>query len=193
MALCVLMGLGSLTAGCAIAKAVTLEGVFNHDYTFGLTKPAICTILEHLCGMILASLPALRTMFGSFLGGNASRRVSSGRPSGRGTPPWWGTRAMPIFESRTSWIGKKGPLFDKKEKGTFSGSEDTTVVATPPLTTKGVHRTCRTCGGTGIHPIGEVSNAVSWDHRTEVELSENAEGWPLRSLSAEKVGGTAPC
>ena len=63
VALCTLMGLGSLTAGCAIAKAITLKGVFETDYTWGLWKPAVCTITEHLAGLTLVSLPALKPLF----------------------------------------------------------------------------------------------------------------------------------
>ena len=33
VALCLLMGLGVFTAGCAVAKAITLKGVFADDYT----------------------------------------------------------------------------------------------------------------------------------------------------------------
>lgn len=66
-ALCLLMGLGSLTAGCAIAKAVTLEGVFATDFSWYLWKPAICTIIEHLAGITLVSLPALKPLLSKFL------------------------------------------------------------------------------------------------------------------------------
>ena len=67
IALCVLIGLGSLTAGCAIAKAVTLKNVFANDYTWALWKPAVCTIVEHLSSMTLVSLPALRPFFNRIL------------------------------------------------------------------------------------------------------------------------------
>ncbi|KAL8826988.1 MAG: hypothetical protein Q9191_003461 [Dirinaria sp. TL-2023a] len=50
-------------AGCAIAKAATLKGVFSKDYTWGITKPAVWTITEHLLGITIASLPALRPLF----------------------------------------------------------------------------------------------------------------------------------
>ena len=66
-ALCGLMSLGSLTAGCAIAKAITLKGVFASDYTWALTKPAICTIVEHLASTTLVSLPALKPLFNKLL------------------------------------------------------------------------------------------------------------------------------
>lgn len=71
------MGVGSLTAGCAIAKAVTLKGVFAEDYTWAITKPAICTIVEHLSSLTLISLPALKPLFNKVL--DASRGVSSKR------------------------------------------------------------------------------------------------------------------
>lgn len=78
-ALCCLMGVGSLTAGCAIAKAATLKGVFAEDYTWAITKPAICTIVEHLSSLTLISLPTLKPLFNKLL--NASRGISSKRSS----------------------------------------------------------------------------------------------------------------
>lgn len=62
-ALCILMGLGVLTAICAVAKAITLQGVFAADYTWALWRPGLCTIIEHLMGMIIASAPALNPLF----------------------------------------------------------------------------------------------------------------------------------
>lgn len=63
VALCILMGLGILTAVCAVAKAITLQGVFAADYTWALWRPGLCTIIEHLMGMIIASAPALNPLF----------------------------------------------------------------------------------------------------------------------------------
>ena len=76
-ALCSLMGLGSLTAGCAIAKAITLRGVFETDFTWGLWKPAICTIIEHLAGITLVSLPALKPLFDRILDITHARSTAS--------------------------------------------------------------------------------------------------------------------
>ncbi|CAF9907063.1 hypothetical protein IMSHALPRED_005430 [Imshaugia aleurites] len=87
VALCCLIGLGSLTAGCAIAKAVLLKGVFSEDYTWGLWKPAICTIIEHLTSVTLVSLPALRPFFSKILDA-ASSRGGSGKRSGPQMPRW---------------------------------------------------------------------------------------------------------
>jgi len=87
LALCCLIGLGSLTAACAIAKAITLRGVFAFDYTWALTKPAICTIIEHLTSITLISLPALKPLFKRIL--DVSRFGSgkrSSRPYLRQTP-----------------------------------------------------------------------------------------------------------
>ena len=64
--LCILMGLGVFTAGCAVAKAVTLRGVFADDYTWGFTKPATWAAVEQFVGIIIASVPALRPLFTSF-------------------------------------------------------------------------------------------------------------------------------
>ena len=67
VALCVLMGLGVFTAGCAVGKAITLRGVFADDSTFGFTKPAIWAAVEQCVGIIIASVPALRPLFSNFL------------------------------------------------------------------------------------------------------------------------------
>ena len=86
-ALCILMGLGVLTAVCAVAKAITLQGVFAEDYTWALWRPGLCTIIEHLAGMIIASAPALNPLFKRALrspstsGSKGSR--SSGKPGRR--------------------------------------------------------------------------------------------------------------
>ena len=73
VALCVLMGLGVFTAGCAVAKAVTLRGVFADDYTFGFTKPATWAAVEQFVGIIIASIPALRPLLSGFLERSHSR------------------------------------------------------------------------------------------------------------------------
>lgn len=73
VALCVLMGLGVFTAGCAVAKAITLRGVFADDYTFGFTKPATWAAVEQFVGIIIASIPALRPLLSSFLERSQSR------------------------------------------------------------------------------------------------------------------------
>ena len=62
IALCCLMGLGVFTAGCAVAKAVTLVGVFADDYTWGFTQPATWAAIEQFVGIIITSLPALRPL-----------------------------------------------------------------------------------------------------------------------------------
>ena len=73
VALCVLMGLGVLTAGCAVAKAITLRGVSADDYTFGFTRPATWAAVEQFVGIIIASIPALRPLLSSFLERSHSR------------------------------------------------------------------------------------------------------------------------
>ncbi|KAG8529384.1 uncharacterized protein KY384_006020 [Bacidia gigantensis] len=170
--LCVLMGLGCLTAAYAIAKAVTLEGVFDQDYTFGLTKPAVCTILEHLFGMILASLPALRTMFGNLFGKESARGNSDRRSGGRDTPPWWTRQSSgwstPKFTARTSWVPPKSWRLGRKEKESFSGTDSegsATVVESPQVrSVPQKHRKgeeCVECGGTGVMPPKSIKKTVS--------------------------------
>ena len=79
LALCCLMALGSLTAGCAIAKAILLDGVFAFDYTWALVKPAFCTIVEHLTSITLVSLPALKPLFKKLLDASSRITFSSNR------------------------------------------------------------------------------------------------------------------
>ena len=67
IALCLLMGLGVFTAGCAVAKAITLKGVFAKDYTWGFTKPATWAAVEQFVGIIISSVPALRPLFSGVL------------------------------------------------------------------------------------------------------------------------------
>lgn len=75
VALCGLMGLGVFTAGCAVAKAVALRGVFADDYTWGFTRPATWAAVEQFVGIIIASVPALRPLFAGLL--EKSRRAGS--------------------------------------------------------------------------------------------------------------------
>lgn len=101
VALCCLIALGSLTAGCAIAKAVTLRGVFSDDYTWGLWKPAVCTIVEHLTSITLVSLPALRPFFNKILDA-ATTRGGSGKRSVKHSPRWSPAVSRDIYALDTS-------------------------------------------------------------------------------------------
>ena len=79
VALCCVMGVGALSASCAIAKAILLKNLFAQDYTWHITKPAICTVIEHLLGITVASIPALKPLFSQILdaattSGNSGRR-----------------------------------------------------------------------------------------------------------------------
>ena len=67
VALCLLMGLGVFTAGCAVAKAITLKNIFADDFTWGFTKPATWAAVEQFVGIIIASVPALRPLFSGFI------------------------------------------------------------------------------------------------------------------------------
>ena len=102
VALCGLIGLGSLTAGCAIAKAVTLEGVFSHDFTWGLWRPAVCTIIEHLISITLVSLPALRPFFNKIL----DSRASSGKRPYKHSPRWTPAASGDMYALETSLKSK---------------------------------------------------------------------------------------
>lgn len=105
VALCILIGLGSLTAGCAIAKAVTLKGVFSNDYSWALWKPAVCTIVEHLTGITLVSLPALRSFFSKILDA-AAIRGGSGKRSVKHSPRWTPAVSGDLYASDNSLKSK---------------------------------------------------------------------------------------
>ena len=123
LALCCLIGLGSLTAACAIAKAITLEGVFSHDYTYSLWKPAVCTIIEHLTGITLVSLPALRPFFNRILDA-ATIRGGSGKRSVKHSPRW--TPAV----SRDMYPLDKSLKSDESEQTTIPMNENEIVRTT---------------------------------------------------------------
>ena len=193
LALCVLMGLGSLTAGCAIAKAVTLRGVFADDYTYGLTKPAVCTILEHLCGMILASVPALRPLVRTFLLIVSERRsgdASSERVKRKGR--WSGPTHVEGGLDLPARADER-----KREKENVIESEGTTVVASPTSTALG-GAACTECGGTGVGGMGRITKTVSWhmsEHYSDVERAEEEDArkatWPLETGSQVEMIASA--
>ena len=89
------MGLGVFTAGCAVAKAITLRGVFAADYTFGFTKPATWAAVEQFVGIIITSLPTLRPLL-------RTARGKSHSSSGIRKYFFWGSK------SASSDGGKKG-------------------------------------------------------------------------------------
>lgn len=109
------MGLGALTASCAIAKAVLLKELFAKDYTWSIIKPAICTVLEHLLGIVIASVPALKPLFSRSLYAAGSTRNSSGRSfpkilgTGGSTPP-----QSTSLEDRTGAKEQSIPLNGKR-------------------------------------------------------------------------------
>ena len=94
-----LRSFSSSTAGCAIAKAVTLKGVFDADYTCkpflvlsvidraltirsgAIYVPALWSVVEVQLAMNIASIPALRPLFSKIQ--EASRKGSN---SGGKTP-----------------------------------------------------------------------------------------------------------
>ncbi|KAI4147929.1 MAG: hypothetical protein LQ341_001701, partial [Variospora aurantia] len=92
IALCVLMSLGLVTAGCAIAKAITLKAILGKDYTWAITDPAIFTITEHYAGITIASMPALKPLFSKVLGTTVSSPSSSKRSFRKVKPPSAGQR-----------------------------------------------------------------------------------------------------
>ncbi|CAF9921835.1 MAG: hypothetical protein ALECFALPRED_001892 [Alectoria fallacina] len=110
MALCVLMGLGVFTAGCAVAKAITLRGVFADDYTFGFTKPATWAAVEQFVGIIITSIPALRPLLSSF-----PERPQ--RRSGIRKYMFWGSK------TGSSGLGKKGSQQQQKQQQQVPRSE----------------------------------------------------------------------
>ncbi|KAL8774953.1 MAG: hypothetical protein Q9209_000432 [Squamulea sp. 1 TL-2023] len=71
-ALSLLMSLGVLTAGFAIAKCVTLRALFEQDFSWNITEPGVFTIVEHYLGIIIASMPALKPLFSKILDATGS-------------------------------------------------------------------------------------------------------------------------
>ena len=65
LALCGLMSLGVFTAGCAVAKALSVQNVTVDDYTWGRNIVTIWAIVEQLLGIIITSIPMLRPLFSS--------------------------------------------------------------------------------------------------------------------------------
>ena len=63
VALCGLMSLGVFTAGCAVAKAISLRRVTPDDYTWSLNIVAIWAAVEQFLGIIITSIPMLRPLF----------------------------------------------------------------------------------------------------------------------------------
>lgn len=63
LALCGLMSLGVFTAGCAVAKAVSLRRIRADDYTWDLNIVAIWAVVEQFLGIIITSVPMLRPLF----------------------------------------------------------------------------------------------------------------------------------
>ena len=93
IALCVLMGLGVFTAGCAVAKALSLRGVFGDNPSDGFLEPATWAAVEQFLGIIIVSLPALRPLFGRMLhsagsGLNHGKRLLVGKNLSSKKPSW---------------------------------------------------------------------------------------------------------
>lgn len=65
-ALCVLMGLGVFTAMCAVAKSITLEGIWSRDFTWNEVNVVRWACAEQALSLILVSLPILRPLFHNF-------------------------------------------------------------------------------------------------------------------------------
>ncbi|KAL8668229.1 MAG: hypothetical protein Q9202_000207 [Teloschistes flavicans] len=97
VALGFLMSLGVSTAGCAIAKAVTLQGLFGKDYTWNIVNPGVLTITEHYVGIIIASMPALKPLFSKVLDSAASTPKDGSKRSFQKTEPQ--TAGLPLTRS----------------------------------------------------------------------------------------------
>ena len=75
----------------------------------------------------------------------------------------------------------------KKEKDSFAGSDDTTVMAPTPIEARLGHQTCNACGGTGVRSQRRVMDAGSWHLREEQRTIQDPECWPLRSLNPQNT------
>ncbi|MCJ1311882.1 hypothetical protein MMC25_005555 [Agyrium rufum] len=109
IAVCILMGLGVLTAACAIAKAVYLDGVFSADYPWAITVPAIWSVAETQLSLNIASIPTLPPLFatnsifsfGSFLS-------SRGKKSSRGSSNLARSRSREGLSPTSRYLYKVG-------------------------------------------------------------------------------------
>ena len=90
------MGVGALISSCAIAKAIVLKELFEVDYTWSIYKPAICTIIEHLLGIIIASVPALKPIYSKFVAMIKSSQYLSKRRFGKFNSP---NGSFPFYSS----------------------------------------------------------------------------------------------
>lgn len=115
VALCFLMGLGVFTAGCAIAKAVTLKGVFSKDYTWAITYPGQWTVTEHIVGIIIASMPSLRPLFSKILNVASQRSSSSGRSLQRKQSRERGVHVQISSLVNTANNSRRGMLLNDKD------------------------------------------------------------------------------
>ncbi|KAL9603702.1 MAG: hypothetical protein Q9219_001021 [cf. Caloplaca sp. 3 TL-2023] len=79
-----LMSLGVITAGCAIAKAITIRSILvGTDYTWDITDPTLLTVTEHYVGITIASMPALKPLFSRILNVSVSNPTGSDRGSSK--------------------------------------------------------------------------------------------------------------
>ena len=62
ISLCVLMGVGVITAGIAIASWIAVQGAYSQDWLYKLSLAAILGQAEQCTGLILTSLPPLRSL-----------------------------------------------------------------------------------------------------------------------------------
>ncbi|MCJ1358483.1 MAG: hypothetical protein MMC33_008483 [Icmadophila ericetorum] len=63
LAICVLMGLGVLTACCAIGKAITFRDFYVDDSSWAITTPSLWAVAETQLSVNLPSIPALRSLY----------------------------------------------------------------------------------------------------------------------------------
>ncbi len=63
LGLSILISLGACTAGCAIAKSILANGLWAPDVTWTAVTVVRWAVAEHLLGIILSSLPAMKPLF----------------------------------------------------------------------------------------------------------------------------------
>ncbi len=152
LALCGLMSLGVFTAGCAVAKAISLRRVTADDYTWDFNIVAIWAAVEQFLGIIITSIPMLRPLF--------SNSHKSFRNSFRvrfSTQP---------YSSRGNNHSGSSPLVRSQRKQQIDGTDlnlrDVEISPMPPVAFPGYSQADRNYRTDPIHTI-----VADEEHATE--------------------------
>ena len=143
LALCGLMSLGVFTAGCAVAKTISLQKVTPDNFTWELNTLTIWAATEQCLGIIITSIPMLRPLFS-----NSHKSLYSWfrmRFSTQILPPWGKNRSRsgssPLVRSQPKqhMAGPDVNLRDVEKNPTPPGSCHGHIQVDRNYTTYSVH------------------------------------------------------